>query len=77
LRAEEAGRKGFWELIEYELTALHAMHIDDCAEACINLAESEKDVVAIIFLREYETLKDVLEALVKDYGIKGVKSVGA
>lgn len=38
--AEEEGREnGVWEVDEEPRTVLHAMHVDDCGEAYVALAE--------------------------------------
>jgi nucleoside-diphosphate-sugar epimerase len=73
---EEARRKGVWEVSEDEMTVLHAMHVDDCAEAYVKLAKSEREIVAgqcyNVSARKYKTLKDMLKALVKEHKIEGV-----
>jgi nucleoside-diphosphate-sugar epimerase len=73
--AEEARRRGVWEVDEDEMTVLHAMHVDDCAEAYVKLVECEGEVVRgqcyNISASRYETLGDILRALVKEYGIEG------
>ncbi|KAL3421246.1 nad dependent epimerase [Phlyctema vagabunda] len=73
--AEEAQRQGEWVVEEDALTILHAVHVDDCADAYVALAESKRDVVAgqcyNISSRKYETLDEILKALVDEYEIKG------
>ncbi|KAE8448086.1 hypothetical protein EG329_009851 [Mollisiaceae sp. DMI_Dod_QoI] len=78
--AEQAKQKGVWEIDEHPDTILHAMHVDDCAEAYVALAECERSVVKgkcyNISAREFETLDDIAKALVKEFGIAdGVKYV--
>lgn len=73
--AAEAKKKGVWELDEHPDTILHAMHVDDCGEAYVALAEAERSVVKgqsyNVSASEWETLGDVAEAVVKEYGING------
>lgn len=56
-------------------TIVHALHVDDCAEAYVALAQSKREVVAgqcySISSRRFETVNEVLNALVKEYGIPG------
>ncbi|TAQ88207.1 hypothetical protein B7494_g3450 [Chlorociboria aeruginascens] len=72
----EANIKGVLELTEDPRTILHAMHVDDCAEAYVALAEHpERSVVKgqsyNISGYRYETLDEIARALVKEYDIKG------
>lgn len=76
--AEEAARAGVLEIKEEPKTILHAMHVDDCGDAYVALAEhylvKPKEVAGQCFnisASEYETLEDIAEALVKEYGISG------
>jgi nucleoside-diphosphate-sugar epimerase len=76
--AEQAAKNGVWELNEEKKTILHAMHVDDCGDAYVALAEhylsKPGDVAGQVFnisAREYETLEDIAGALVKDYEIAG------
>jgi nucleoside-diphosphate-sugar epimerase len=73
--AEEAKRKGVWEIDEHPDTILHAMHVDDCGEAYVALAEAGRSVVKgqcyNISASEWETLRDLADALVKEHGIVG------
>lgn len=71
-RCEE---EGVWELDEHPDTILHAMHVDDCGEAYVALAEADISVVKgqyyNISAREWETLWDVANAIANEYGIEG------
>jgi len=73
--AQEAKEKGEWVVEEDPATILHAMHVDDCAEAYVALAECKREVVAgqcyNISAGKYETLEKILDALVVEYGIEG------
>lgn len=73
--AEEAKRKGVWEIDEHPDTILHAMHVDDCGDAYVALAEAERSIVKgqcyNISATEWETLRDIAGAMVKEYGIAG------
>lgn len=76
LMAEEVKEKGYLEFNERKETVLHAMHIDDCAEGYLALAEhAKRDEVAgqcfNISATKYETLEDIAGALVKEYKIEG------
>ncbi|KAH7407623.1 hypothetical protein BKA64DRAFT_425733 [Cadophora sp. MPI-SDFR-AT-0126] len=76
IAAEQAREKGVLEIDENPETVLHAMHVDDCADAYVALAE-HADRKAIsgqcynISAAEYETLDDIAGALVKEYKIEG------
>lgn len=79
--AEDAKRKEEWILEEDPKTILHAIHVDDCAEAYVSIAKAKREVVAgqcyNISSRRYETTGEILSALVKEYDIKnGIKHVG-
>jgi nucleoside-diphosphate-sugar epimerase len=73
--AAEAKERGEWVVSEDQMTVLHAMHVDDCAEAYVKLAEAKREVVAgqcyNVSASKFETLWDVLSALVQEYGIEG------
>lgn len=73
--AEEAKIKGFWDISEDKETILHAMHVDDCGEAYVSLAECERSVTKgkcyNISASRYETLDELTQALTKEYGIDG------
>ncbi|KUJ14889.1 NAD(P)-binding protein [Mollisia scopiformis] len=75
-RPTHAAKKvGEWVVEEDGMTILHALHVDDCADAYVALAECERGVVAgqcyNISSRRFETLDEILNALVKEYGIEG------
>lgn len=81
IAAEQAKEKGVLEIDENPETVLHAVHVDDCADAYVALAE-HADRKAIsgqcynISAAEYETLGDISKALAKEYGIEdGVRYV--
>lgn len=73
--AEEAKQKGEWVVEEDGMTILHAIHVDDCADAYVALSECKREVVAgqcyNISARKFETLEEVLKALVEEYGVEG------
>jgi nucleoside-diphosphate-sugar epimerase len=73
--ADAAKQKGEWVVEEDGLTILHAVHVDDCADAYVALAECKREVVAgqcyNISAGKFETLEAVLSALVEEYGIEG------
>lgn len=78
MTAEAAVKAGILEIKEEPKTILHAMHVDDCGDAYVALAEhylvKPKEVAGQCFnisASEYETLEDIAEALVKEYGISG------
>jgi nucleoside-diphosphate-sugar epimerase len=72
--AEEAKRVGQWVVSEDKETVLHAMHVDDCAEAYVALCEAKREVVAgqcyNVSASSFETLGIILRALVVEYGIE-------
>ncbi|TVY80904.1 hypothetical protein LSUE1_G003041, partial [Lachnellula suecica] len=70
--AEQAARTpgGVWEINEEKKTVLHAMHVDDCGDAYVALAEhylsKPGDVAGECFnisASKYETLEDIAGAL--------------
>lgn len=74
--AAQAAEKGVLELTADPDTILHGTHVDDCAEAYVAIAEcGDRDVVKgqcyNISGHRYETLAEVANALVKEYGIRG------
>ncbi|KUJ11844.1 NAD(P)-binding protein [Mollisia scopiformis] len=78
--AEQAKKKGVWQIDEHPDTILHAMHVDDCGEAYVALAEAERSVVKgqcyNMSASEWETLRDVASAVAKEYGVEdGVRFV--
>ncbi|KAL2073292.1 hypothetical protein VTL71DRAFT_10616 [Oculimacula yallundae] len=78
--AEEGKTKGVLEVAEEPMTVLHAMHVDDCGEAYVALAEhpDRKRISGQrynVSAADYETLDDILHALAKEYGIEDVKYV--
>ncbi|KJR87548.1 NAD dependent epimerase/dehydratase [Sporothrix schenckii 1099-18] len=57
-------------------TIVHALHVDDCAEAYVAIASHPRraEVEGHVFnisAHRYETLDEVAQALVKEYGIQG------
>ncbi|OGM45242.1 hypothetical protein ABOM_005860 [Aspergillus bombycis] len=62
-------------LPSYPTSIVHGTHVDDCAEAYVAIAESERARVAgqcyNISARRYEVLEEIAQALVKEYGIGG------
>lgn len=57
-------------------SVLHALHIDDCADAYVSLAEHPQrdEVEGEVFnisARRYETVGEVCEALAREYGVSG------
>lgn len=81
ITAQEAKNKGgVLEFKEDPKTILHAMHVDDCGDAYVALAETgllkRKAVRGECFNMSsyrYETLGEIAEALAKEYGITSVK----
>ncbi|KAH6674222.1 hypothetical protein B0J14DRAFT_589551 [Halenospora varia] len=78
--AEEALENGVFEIKEEKETILHACHVDDCGDSYVSLALAPREKVKgecfNISSYRYETLDEISEALVKEYGIKdGVKFV--
>lgn len=75
--AAEAVQKGTaLEITENPNTMLHALHVDDCGEAYVALAEHpDRDVVKRqvfnISSHRYETLSEIAEKLAEEYGIAG------
>ncbi|KAH8586966.1 hypothetical protein B0O99DRAFT_643117 [Bisporella sp. PMI_857] len=73
--AEGAKQKGEWVVEEDGMTILHAIHVDDCADAYVALSECKREIVAgqcyNISNRKYETLEEILRALVEEYRIEG------
>jgi nucleoside-diphosphate-sugar epimerase len=77
--AKEGKEKGFLELNEHPKTILHALHVDDCGNAYVALAEHSKreDLGGECFnisSWRFETLEEIAGKLVEEYGIEqGVK----
>lgn len=76
IAGENAKKKGVLEIDEDPETVLHAMHVDDCGDAYVALAEygDRKAISGQCFnisAREYETLNDICKALVREYEIEG------
>lgn len=74
--AEKARQSGALELPAHPKTILHSLHVDDCAGAFVALARAEnreriKGSLFNISGSRYETLGEIGEALVKEYGIPG------
>lgn len=74
--ASAASKKGIFELPADARTILHAMHVDDCGEAYVALAEhADRRAVAgqcfNISASQYNTLEEIAAGLVKEYGIEG------
>ena len=80
--AAKATEKGVLEVSADPKSIMHGTHVDDCAEAYVAVAEAEREVVRgqcyNISSHRYETLNEVAQAIVEDYGIKdGVKYLPA
>lgn len=73
--AAKAAGKGVLELTADSRNIMHGMHVDDCAEAYVAIAETERSRVAgecyNIASSNFETLGQVADALVAMYDIKG------
>ncbi|CAF9912380.1 MAG: hypothetical protein ALECFALPRED_008102 [Alectoria fallacina] len=73
--AAKASEKGVLELTADPKSIMHGTHVDDCAEAYVAIAEADRSVVKgqcyDISGRRYETLREVANALVEEYKIKG------
>jgi nucleoside-diphosphate-sugar epimerase len=75
---KEGEERGVLELNEHPKTILHAMHVDDCGEAYVALAEHPRredvgDECFNISSYRFETLEEIAEALVEEYGVKELK----
>ena len=75
---KEGKEKGVLQLNEHPKTILHAMHVDDCSDAYVALAEHVRieDVAGECFnisSYRFETLEEIAEALVKEYEIEELK----
>lgn len=76
--AKEGKEKGVLELNEHPQTILHAMHVDDCGDAYVALAQDgvREKVCGECFnisSWRFETLEELANSLVREYGIKEVK----
>ncbi|KFY72620.1 hypothetical protein V499_07243 [Pseudogymnoascus sp. VKM F-103] len=77
--AKEGKERGVLEFSENPKTILHALHVDDCGEAYVALAEfphREKLNGQCFNISSYrfETLEEIAQALVREYNIQnGVK----
>ncbi|KAG9234799.1 hypothetical protein BJ875DRAFT_504447 [Amylocarpus encephaloides] len=76
--AQEAVEKELLEFREDPLTILHAMHVDDCGDAYLALAETGlanreavKNECFNMSSYRFETLEEIAESLVQEYEIKG------
>lgn len=74
--ANKALKSGVLELPSHPKTILHSLHVDDCAEAFVALASPQnrdkaKGSLFNIAGSRYETLEEIGETLVKEYGISG------
>lgn len=74
--ASSGKEKGVLEVSQDPNTVLHAMHVDDCAEAYVALAEHADQSAFTgecfnISSGEYETLDGILQTLVLEYRIEG------
>ena len=71
--AAKAAVNGILEIPADQKTIMHAIHVDDCAEAYVTIAEANREVVKgqcyNISGDRYETLEEVANALVKEYKI--------
>lgn len=61
----------------YSTSIVHGTHVDDCANAYVSIAEYDRAQVAgqcyNVSSRRYETLDEIAQALVREYGLeKGV-----
>jgi nucleoside-diphosphate-sugar epimerase len=76
--AKEGQEKGNLELNEHPKTILHAMHVDDCGDAYVELANDQlRSKVAgecfNISSYRFETLEEIAGALAEEYGIQEIK----
>ena len=73
--AAKAAEKGVLEISADRKTIMHGTHVDDCAEAYVGIAEADREVVNgqcyNISGDRYETLEEVVNALIKEYNIAG------
>ena len=73
--AAKAAVKGILEIAADRNTIMPATHVDDCAEAYVAIAEADREVVKgqchNISGDRYETLEEVVNALVKEVQIAG------
>ena len=71
--AAKAAVKGVLEIATDQKTIMHATHVDDCAEAYVAIAEADREVVKgqcyNISGDRYETLEEVVNALIKEYNL--------
>ncbi|PLB53874.1 putative NAD dependent epimerase/dehydratase [Aspergillus steynii IBT 23096] len=67
---------GVLRLPAHRESVVHGTHVDDCADAYVAIAERDRTVVAGQIYNisgwRYETLAEVGEALVQEYGLQGV-----
>jgi nucleoside-diphosphate-sugar epimerase len=76
--AKEGKEKGVLEFNEHPKTILHAMHVDDCGDAYVALAQDDvrSEVAGECFnisSSRFETLEEIAAALAEEYEIKDVK----
>lgn len=76
--AKEGKEKGVLVFNEHPKTILHAMHVDDCGDAYVALAQNEvRSKVAgecfNISSYRFETLEEIAEGLAQEYGIEEVQ----
>jgi nucleoside-diphosphate-sugar epimerase len=77
-KAAEGKQKGVLEFKEDPKTILHAMHVDDCGDCYVTLVESGlndrskfRGECFNMSSYRYETLEEIADALVEEYGIEG------
>jgi nucleoside-diphosphate-sugar epimerase len=77
-KAVEAKEKGVLEFEEDPKTILHAMHVDDCGDAYVALIElglkersKFRGECFNISSYRYETLEEIADGMVREYGIEG------
>ena len=71
---QRSGSEEGWNLPSDPDVVMHALHVDDCGDAYVALAESPREKIKgevfNISGRRYETLNEVVEALRSEYNIK-------
>ncbi|KAL6721033.1 hypothetical protein ACLMJK_000133 [Lecanora helva] len=76
--AKETAAEGILEISANPNSIMHGTHIDDCAEAYVAIAQTDREITKgqcyNISSHRYETLDQVAQAVVKEYSIEnGVK----
>ncbi|KAH8432953.1 NAD-dependent epimerase/dehydratase family protein [Aspergillus melleus] len=76
-RAAEESESRVLSLPAHPESVVHGTHVDDCADAYVAIAESDRAVVKGQIYNisgwRFETLKEVGEALVREYDLEGVR----